>query len=103
MGAAQLATGENKPEGEAMKNEIKAMSIDELWSIREQIDSVLCSKISEEKAHLDERLRQINGVAFYRNPARPSATWAGRGRQPRRLKAQLESGKKLDDFRIRLT
>jgi DNA-binding protein H-NS len=37
----------------------------------------------------------------YRNPARPSETWAGRGKQPRWLKAQLGSGKKLDDFRIR--
>jgi DNA-binding protein H-NS len=84
-----------------MKDEFKTMSIDELWSLREKIDSALCFKISEEKAQLDERLRQINGAASYRNPARPSETWAGRGRQPRWLKAQLESGKKLDDFRIR--
>jgi DNA-binding protein H-NS len=88
--------------GKAMQNEYKAMSVDELWSLREEIDLILCSKISEEKAQLEERLRQIKGAASYRNPARPSETWAGRGRQPRWLKAQLESGKKLDDFRIRL-
>ena len=97
--------------------ELKSMSVDELWSLREKVDSVLCSKISEEKAQLDRRLRQLRTVGAsrahprrhyppvlpkYRNPAQPSETWAGRGRQPRWLTAQLKSGKKLDDFRIRL-
>jgi DNA-binding protein H-NS len=38
----------------------------------------------------------------YRNPSRPSETWAGRGKQPRWLTVQLESGKQIDDFRIDL-
>jgi DNA-binding protein H-NS len=37
----------------------------------------------------------------YRNPERPSETWAGRGKKPRWLTAQLKSGKRIDDFRIR--
>lgn len=37
----------------------------------------------------------------YRNPERPSETWAGRGKTPRWLTAQLESGRQIDDFRIR--
>ena len=37
----------------------------------------------------------------YRNPERPSETWAGRGKTPRWLTAQLKSGKRIDDFRIR--
>ena len=37
----------------------------------------------------------------YRNPERPSETWAGRGKKPRWLAAQLKSGKRIDDFRIR--
>jgi DNA-binding protein H-NS len=37
----------------------------------------------------------------YRNPERPSETWAGRGKTPRWLLAQLKSGRRLDDFRIR--
>jgi DNA-binding protein H-NS len=97
--------------------ELKSMSVDELWCLREKVDAVLCSKISDEKAQLDRRLRQLRTVGVtrsharrryppvlpkYRNPAQPSETWAGRGRQPRWLTAQLESGKKLDDFRIRL-
>lgn len=37
----------------------------------------------------------------YRNPERPSETWAGRGKKPRWLAAQLKSGKQIDDFRIK--
>jgi DNA-binding protein H-NS len=101
------------------------MSVDELWSLHERITSALASKIAEEKSELDRRLRQL-GLSSpkkqlapsgakklnharrpypqvfpkYRNPAEPEETWAGRGKQPRWLTAQLRSGKKLDDFRI---
>ena len=37
----------------------------------------------------------------YRNPANPSETWAGRGKQPRWLAAQTAAGRKLEDFLIR--
>jgi DNA-binding protein H-NS len=40
-------------------------------------------------------------VPKYRNPERPSETWAGRGKTPRWLAAQLKSGRQIDDFRIR--
>jgi len=40
-------------------------------------------------------------VPKFRNPDRPSETWAGRGKKPRWLAAQLKSGKRIDDFRIR--
>ena len=40
-------------------------------------------------------------VPKYRNPERPSETWAGRGKTPRWLTAQLKSGRRIDDFRIR--
>ena len=38
----------------------------------------------------------------YRNPSRPSETWAGRGKRPQWLTVQLESGKQINDFRIDL-
>src|SRR5882724_2115440 len=102
--------------------ELKSMSAEELWSLHEQIASVLASKIAAEKERLDRRLQQL-GVSpsappkkvsharrpypqvfpKFRNPAQPGETWAGRGKQPRWLIAQLKSGKKLDDFRIRST
>jgi DNA-binding protein H-NS len=40
-------------------------------------------------------------VPKFRNPERPSETWAGRGKTPRWLTAQLKSGRRIDDFRIR--
>jgi DNA-binding protein H-NS len=101
--------------------DLKSMSVDELWSLRAQLRSVLAGKISAEKAQLDQRLRQLRMGAVprhtkmshaprhypqvfpkYRNPAEPSETWAGRGKKPRWLTAQLDSGKRIDDFRIDL-
>jgi DNA-binding protein H-NS len=98
---------------------LKSMSVDELWSLHELVVSVLARKISSEQAGLEQKLRELgqNTAASikkvsharrpypqvfpkYRNPARPSETWAGRGKQPRWLAAELRSGKKLDDFRI---
>ncbi len=37
----------------------------------------------------------------YRNPADRTQTWAGRGNQPRWLKAELKKGKKLAAFLVR--
>jgi DNA-binding protein H-NS len=104
-------------------HDLKSMPTDELWSLQELITSELVHRISAEKARLEQRLRQLGqrtaadsaqkiGHARrpypqvfpkYRNPAQPSETWAGRGKQPRWLTAQLRSGKKLDDFRIKST
>ena len=99
--------------------DLQSMSADELWSLHEQIASELVRKIAAKKERLDQRLRrlQLNVTAStgeigrarrpyprvfpkYRNPKRPEETWAGRGKQPRWLTAQLGSGKKLADFRI---
>ena len=99
-------------------DDLKLMSMDELWALHLEITAVLTGKISAEKKQLEQRLRQLqpndasNGslrrerrpypqvFPKYRNPAQPSETWAGRGKQPRWLTAQLRSGKQLDDFRI---
>jgi DNA-binding protein H-NS len=100
-------------------HDLKSMSVDELWSLHELVAAVLARKISLEKGRLDQRLRRLSQgvltganranrarrpypqvVPKYRNPVQPSETWAGRGKQPRWLTAQLKSGKKLDDFRI---
>jgi DNA-binding protein H-NS len=99
-------------------HDLESMSMDELWSLHEQVALVLTRKMSAEKALLEQRLREIGQstagsakeesrarrpypqvIPKYRNPTHPSETWAGRGKQPRWLTAQLRSGKKLDDFR----
>lgn len=46
--------------------------------------------------------RKLSKVApKYRNPAKPSETWAGRGKQPRWMAALTKKGKKPEDFLIK--
>ena len=46
--------------------------------------------------------RKLGKVApKYRNPAKPSETWTGRGKQPRWLAAETAKGRKVDEFLIR--
>jgi len=98
---------------------LRSMSVDELWSLSEQVAWVLAKKIRAEKAKLEDRLRRIGSASNsvttparerrpypkvlpkYRNPENRSETWAGRGKQPRWLVAQLRSGKKLEEFQIK--
>lgn len=100
-------------------SDLKSISVDELWALHVEITAVLARRISAEKTQLEQRLHQLQPTAAssgisrrerrpyprvfpkYRNPANPSETWAGRGKQPRWLTAELRSGKKLDDFRIK--
>jgi DNA-binding protein H-NS len=95
------------------------MSIDELWALHERIAADLAARLIVERKALELRLKQLNCVGLskqtgssvarrrypkvfpkFRNPDHPSETWAGRGKQPRWLTAQLKTGKRIDDFRI---
>jgi DNA-binding protein H-NS len=97
--------------------EFESMSIDQLWSLRETVNSKLARKIVAEKVRLDHRLQQLSLSASdeniaparrtyprvfpkYANPSQPRETWSGRGKQPRWLAAQIRSGRRLEDFRI---
>jgi len=96
------------------------MSVDELWELHESVADELSQKIMAERATLEDRLRKLKAAVGdggsrrarrpypkvlpkYRNPKNRSETWAGRGKQPLWLAAQLRSGKKLTDFLIRRT
>jgi DNA-binding protein H-NS len=99
-------------------NDLKSMSVDELWNLHERLIVELNRKIAAEQATLENRLHQLSSVVGngalnrarrpypkvmpkYRNPKNESETWAGRGKQPRWLRAELRSGKKLNDFLIK--
>jgi DNA-binding protein H-NS len=104
-----------------MKNgSLKSMPVDELWNLHESIVAELSRKMASERAMLEDRLRRLGSAITgselkrerrpypkvlpkYRNPENRSETWAGRGRQPGWVTAQLRSGKKIDDFLIRRT
>jgi DNA-binding protein H-NS len=103
----------------SVKNkDLAALSVDQLWRLRAEIERLLSSKIETEKRKLEQRLAQLEGRTEpkkrtrrpyptvrpkYRNPERPSEIWSGRGKQPRWVRAQLASGKKLDDLLISQT
>jgi DNA-binding protein H-NS len=97
---------------------LKSMSIAKLRDLRGQVDAAIVQKVTARRQELEGELSKLvhiygRGPAKvtrggrlgsvppkYRNPADPSQTWAGRGLQPRWLKAALKSGKKLDSFLI---
>ena len=110
------------------KFNLPSLSIEELWALHEEIGVTLSKKIASEKRELEERLAKLNrGLAGksaikrgalligdvprvrrayppvlpkFQNPADPTETWAGRGKQPRWLVAQLKAGRKPSDFLI---
>ena len=111
------------------KSELEGLSLDDLWSLHEQVSKVLSARIIAEKEELEKRLDQLNrGKSIkgssvlepsanaaktnrprrkypkvfpkYQNPAVPSETWSGRGKQPRWLVLALQSGRTIEDFEI---
>jgi len=85
---------------------LKEMSVDELMSLRDRIHEILASRVKVERRELESRLARLKSFKVarsdedflmsrttalkgrkiapkYRNPDKPSETWAGRGRQPR--------------------
>jgi len=94
------------------RGELDSMRTDDLWSLHIEVTQLLQVRIQAEKEQLEKRLKLLNGPVSgrrpyppvspkYRNPEKPSETWAGRGKRPRWLAKQLRSGKRIDDFRIR--
>ena len=94
-----------------MRVELDQMNTDDLWSLHLEISQLLQQRIQQEKLRLEERLKLLRTPVSdrrpyprvtpkYRNPDQPSETWAGRGKQPRWLVAQLGSGRRIEDFRI---
>lgn len=95
------------------------MTTDQLWALHEEVAARLATSLLAEKRLLEDRLKQLTGgteaepakpvtgrrpyptvVPKFRNPDRPSETWAGRGKTPRWLTDKLKSGQQIDDFRI---
>lgn len=105
---------------------LKTMSFDDLLSLRAEIDSVLASRIDDEKRALEAKLTKLGQLSdtskpsalrhlstsraqsgpvkgskvpprFY-NPDNPSEMWSGRGLRPRWMVAALAAGRSLEDM-----
>jgi DNA-binding protein H-NS len=103
-----LGTSQNR-----VKNDnLKSMSVEQLWELHELVVADLSRKMEAERVTLENRLRRIGVVAGegelrhsrrpypkvfpkYRNPKNHAETWAGRGKQPRWLAAQLRTRKRV--------
>src|SRR5262249_11182438 len=104
-----------------MKNgDLESRSVDDLWNLHQLVVAELTRRMEAEQARIEGRLRQLSSAVGdgglrherrpypkvlpkYSNPKNQTETWAGRGKQPRWLTAQLRSGKKLSDFLITRT
>ena len=93
--------------------DLDRMSTDDLWSLHVEVSQLLQERIKQEKLLLEERLKRLGTpvsgrrpyppvLPKYFNPDQPSETWAGRGKRPRWLVAQLKSGRRIEDFSIRV-
>jgi DNA-binding protein H-NS len=96
----------------------EAMPLDDLWSLHEDITSMLVSKLEAQTLELESRLAKLarnfrdsvdnspqrrpypKVQPKFQNPQQPSETWSGRGKRPRWVSRLLEAGGNLDDFRI---
>ena len=103
--------------------DFQTMDFDELWLLYEELTTILAERIGAEKRKLEARLTRLSGaeqageaapssesppkrkypkvLPKYFNPAAPTETWSGRGKQPRWVVVALRSGHKLDEFQIR--
>ena len=107
------------------ENDLTSMSVDELWSLHEEISAILSARILQEKRELEKRLAVLNrgagiiqdSVAVraapdgklrrkypkvlprFRNPE-TSETWSGRGKRPRWIVLAMDAGHNVEDFLI---
>ena len=104
-----------------MEIDLNALSLRELKDLQNRCSRPISSfedrKKKEALAELEEKARQMGfslaeltgaatlrkrtpAVAKYANPANPSDTWSGRGRQPRWFAAALAAGKTPESLAI---
>ena len=100
------------------------MNIYEFLELKSKIEAAISSRVLQERKRLTESLQRLDALEVgsarkprraktnghgkrrslapkFRNPAKPSETWAGRGNRPRWLIAALKSGKKLEAFAVK--
>lgn len=107
--------------------DLSSLTIDVLMELYERVGAILAERLAQEKRKLEDRLAKLSHRATseqkpggggdqrrarklkrsyppvlpkFRNPADPTQTWAGRGKQPRWLASQIKAGKRVDDFLI---
>lgn len=105
-----------------MAKDIEKMSFEELQAYQKEVEAAIKGYEKKRKTEALAAVREaarahgytleeliggkapgkatIKGVAKYANPADPSQTWTGRGRQPAWVKEALAKGKPLESMAI---
>lgn len=83
-------------------NEEKSLEKSELESARNEVYAIAHRMGLPLKDLIGTGIRKTTGkvAVQYRNPANTTEEWTGRGRQPRWIKAWLETEKSLDALRV---
>jgi DNA-binding protein H-NS len=93
-----------RPKAAAMRAKINQYVKDHGYTIEELygVVSTVSSESSRKRTGRKPAKSAGSKVApKYRNPANPSETWSGRGRQPRWLAALVQKGKEPSEFLIK--
>jgi len=100
-----------------MMTDLNEMSLEELKKLRKDVEKAIASfeerrrkdalvALEAKAGELGFSLSELTGAGKkvsapkYHNPADPSQTWTGRGRQPTWFKEALAAGKSEKDLRI---
>lgn len=100
----QQAKVMTRPKAAAMRAKINKYVKDHGYTIEELYGSVSVTSSETSKKRTGRKPAKSAGSKVapkYRNPANPSETWSGRGRQPRWLAALVQKGKEPSEFLIK--
>ncbi|MWB78963.1 H-NS histone family protein [Pseudooceanicola sp. 216_PA32_1] len=104
-----------------MSIDLESKSLDELRKLRKDVDVAIktyqdrerkkaLAAVEQKALEMGFSLSELTGQSSksrkvnppkYRDPADPTQTWSGRGRQPGWVKQLLDEGKSLDDYLIK--
>lgn len=106
----------------AKDTQLDKMSVKELKELRSRVEKQIQVRQDQDRSMAKDRLKNMaeelgysindlfggrgmgrsrsGAAAKYANPDDPRQTWTGRGRMPNWLKDKVNSGKKIETFRI---
>jgi DNA-binding protein H-NS len=87
----ELKKRERKAKAEA-KKKIQAIAQEAGFAVSELVQDTKPAKQATRK--------RAKAKVKFRDPKNPKNTWAGRGRMPKWMAAQIEKGKKKEDFAV---
>ncbi|WP_313250746.1 H-NS histone family protein [Stenotrophomonas indicatrix] len=93
-----------RPKAAAMRAKINKYVKDHGYTIEELYGAISTASSEPSKKRAGWKSAKSAGSKVapkYRNPANPSETWSGRGRQPRWMAALVQKGKEPSEFLIK--